>query len=273
MSGQPEQQLAKFIQTHRRLMVLTGAGCSTASGLGDYRDSKGAWKRKQPISGQTFINNEYARKRYWARSSVGWPIFNQAKPNTAHHALRSLEQRNQLSLLVTQNVDRLHQKADHENVIDLHGVLATVSCLNCEHKEDRNDYQQRLILLNSWLENLTAEHAPDGDAELEIDQLQAMKIPGCTRCNGMQKPDVVFFGENVVKAVVQKSIDTLRDSDALLVVGSSLMVYSGFRFCREAQKRNQPIAIINNGVTRADDFATLKVQGDCGLVLQTLLDG
>jgi NAD-dependent SIR2 family protein deacetylase len=272
MTDQQAQQLAAFVDKHPRLFVLTGAGCSTASGLGDYRDTNGAWKRKQPITGQTFINDELARKRYWARSSVGWPSFNRAEPNRAHHALRSLEENKQLSLLVTQNVDRLHQKSGHQNVIDLHGVLATLSCLMCGLKEDRNDFQQRLISSNQWLSNLTAAHAPDGDADLEVEHLDTMKVPNCKTCEGLLKPDVVFFGENVAKSTVQKSIDALRDSDALLVAGSSLMVYSGFRFCRDAQKRNQPIVVINNGKTRADDFVTLNIQGDCGRLLQALVE-
>jgi len=185
MKKQQDQLLAEFVQQHPRLFVLTGAGCSTASGLGDYRDTKGQWKRKQPITGQTFINNELARKRYWARSSVGWPSFSTASPNKAHYALRSLEKHKHLSLLVTQNVDRLHQKAGHKNVIDLHGVLATVSCLKCKAKEQRNNYQQRLLLSNKWLGSLTAEHAPDGDADLEVEHLDAMNVPNCLTCQGL----------------------------------------------------------------------------------------
>jgi len=272
MSDHQGQQLAEFVHKHPRLFVLTGAGCSTKSGLGDYRDANGEWKRKQPITGQTFINDELARKRYWTRSSIGWPSFNEARPNRAHHALKSLEDKNQLSLLVTQNVDQLHQKAGHRNVIDLHGVLARVNCVACSLKLDRNDFQQRLIFSNPWLSSLTAEMAPDGDADLEIEHLHAMRIPNCSVCHGLLKPDVVFFGENVAKSTVQKSMEALRDADALLVAGSSLMVYSGFRFCRDAQKRNQPIVIINNGKTRADDFATLNLQGDCGSLLQVLAD-
>ena len=272
MSNHHLQQLAEFSEKYPRLFVLTGAGCSTASGLGDYRDSKGQWKRKQPITGQTFLNDEHARNRYWARSSVGWPSFSQAQPNKAHHALRSLERKNKLSLLVTQNVDQLHQKAGHQNVIDLHGVLATVSCVACQGKETRDDYQQRLILSNPWLSDLTAQHAPDGDADLETEFVESMDVPNCTDCNGLLKPDVVFFGENVAKTIVQQSMDALRDADALLVAGSSLMVYSGFRFCRDAQKRSQPIIIINNGKTRADELAALNIQGDCGNLLQALVD-
>lgn len=272
MSNHHLQQLTEFIEKYPRLFVLTGAGCSTASGLGDYRDSNGQWKRKQPITGQTFLNDEHARNRYWARSSVGWPSFSQAQPNKAHHALRSLERNNKLSLLVTQNVDQLHQKAGHKNVVDLHGVLATVSCVDCRLKETRDDYQQRLILSNPWLSDLTAQHAPDGDADLETEFVESMDLPNCKNCNGLLKPDVVFFGENVAKTIVQQSMDALRDADALLVAGSSLMVYSGFRFCRDAQKRNQPIIIINNGKTRADELATLNLQGDCGNLLQALVD-
>jgi NAD-dependent SIR2 family protein deacetylase len=272
MSERQNEQLAEFVHKHPRLFVLTGAGCSTASGLGDYRDSNGQWKRKQPITGQIFLNDELARKRYWARSSVGWPSFDRAEPNGAHHALIVLEKNNRLSLLVTQNVDRLHQKAGHQNIVDLHGVLATVTCLSCGLKEDRNEYQQRLLLTNPWLKNLTAKHAPDGDADLNMEHLDTMNVPSCTQCNGLLKPDVVFFGENVAKPIVEQSMQALHDSDALMVAGSSLMVYSGFRFCKDALKKCKPIAIINRGKTRADDFATLNIQGDCGTLLQALVD-
>jgi len=260
----PDHQLADFLQRYPRLMVLTGAGISTASGLGDYRDKTGQWKRKQPITGQLFINNEAARKRYWARSSVGWPAFSDARPSLSHKALRVLEQRGHIELLVTQNVDRLHQKAGHENVIDLHGVLASVSCIECNNTIDRDDFQTQLLQHNDWLNHLSAEHAPDGDADLELESLDAMHVPACVNCAGILKPDVVFFGENVPRQTVHKAMQALAKADALLVTGSSLMVYSGFRFCREAQKIGKPIAIVNNGLTRADELAALKIEGDCG---------
>jgi len=259
-----DQLLAEHISRFNRLFVLTGAGCSTRSGLGDYRNTKGEWKRKQPITGQTFIGSELARKRYWARSSVGWPSFHAAQPGDAHHALRKLQEQKLLSTLVTQNVDQLHQKAGHKNVVDLHGVLSTVSCVDCDYSESRNQFQAKLLSINTWLKQLSARHAPDGDADLETDKLDRMDVPECPQCGGLLKPDVVFFGENVPKQKVQNSLDELRHSDALLVVGSSLMVYSGFRFCRDAQKRGQAIIIINDGVTRADDLAQLKITGDCG---------
>ncbi|MFK7862260.1 MAG: NAD-dependent protein deacetylase [Granulosicoccus sp.] len=267
-----DRQLEQFLQNYPRLMVLTGAGISTASGLGDYRDKSGQWKRKQPITGQVFVNNETARKRYWARSSVGWPLFSSAKPGASHRALRTLEKSGHIELLVTQNVDRLHQKAGHKNSIDLHGVLASVSCIDCHSSVDRDDFQVELLQHNDWLNHLTAEYAPDGDADLELKSLNAMQVPACKHCRGILKPDVVFFGETVPRQTVATAMQALTTADALLVAGSSLMVYSGFRFCREAQKQGKPIAIVNDGITRADDLALLKVQGDCGERLTRLAD-
>lgn len=256
-------------------MVLTGAGCSTASGLGDYRDRSGQWKRAQPITGQIFCNDTAARHRYWARSSVGWPSFSQAIPNRAHHALVELEKIGTVSHLVTQNVDELHQQAGHRSVIDLHGVLGSVSCIECGYSNSRNDFQERLLGSNPWLSELSAEYAPDGDADLETNvqlqkQLQNMLIPTCPKCSNLMKPDVVFFGENVPKARVEQAMEQLREADVLLVAGSSLMVFSGFRFCRDAAQRGQPIVIINEGKTRADDIATVLVGGDCGEQLMQL---
>lgn len=265
-----DHQLASCIGQYKQLFILTGAGCSTSSGLGDYRDAKGQWKRKQPITGHTFVNDEQARKRYWARSFVGWPTFSQAQPALAHTALKTLEEKNLLVSLVTQNVDRLHQKAGHKNVVDLHGKLSTVSCIECQIEQSRDSFQQSLLVDNPWLSGLTADYAPDGDADLEINDLVKMIVPACPACAGLMKPDVVFFGENVKKTIVLECMENLRNADALVVVGSSLMVYSGFRFCREAQRNNKPIIIINNGTTRADELATLKVNGDCGQRLENL---
>ncbi len=272
MSDSDDGQLLEFARQHPRLFVLTGAGCSTSSGLGDYRDTRGQWKRRQPITGQVFIADEAARKRYWARSFVGWPGFSRALPGLAHHALAAMQQADRLTLLVTQNVDRLHQKAGHEDVVDLHGVLATVSCIQCAHSLSRDDYQIELLAHNAWLASLTAAHAPDGDADLEPDDLHQMHVPPCPQCGGLMKPDVVFFGENVPRALVERAMNALASADALLVAGSSLMVYSGFRFCRAAQNNGQPIVLINDGLTRADSLATLKIGGDCGQRLQTMAE-
>jgi len=267
--NQSMRSLQKLLSQDAKVFVLSGAGCSTASGLGDYRDKQGQWKRAQPITGQTFRDNLLARHRYWARSSVGWPAFKAAIPNQAHHALATLENLGRVSHLVTQNVDELHQGAGHQSVIDLHGVLSSVSCVACGCQQSRDEFQERLLESNIWLTELSADYAPDGDADLETDaQLQKcieqMHVPGCPECNNLLKPDVVFFGENVPKPTVELAMQQLLESDVLLVAGSSLMVFSGFRFCRDAHQRKQPIVIVNNGTTRADDMAGLIIEGDCG---------
>ena len=263
--------LANFLAAHPRLAVLSGAGCSTAAGLGDYRDRQGRWKRQQPITGQTFIGDPSMRRRYWVRSAVGWPSFGAARPTEAHHALARLQRLGHVSALITQNVDRLHQKAGHEAVIDLHGVLATVSCLECGTGSSRDVFQERLLRANPWVRSLSAEHAPDGDADLETPDVERLDVPPCEACGGMLKPDVVFFGENVPRERVERAMQAVAEADALLVAGSSLMVFSGLRFCRAAAARGQPIAILNEGLTRADDMAGLKLGGEVGARLARLV--
>jgi len=264
--------LEAFVREHPALFVLGGAGCSTASGLGDYRDREGRWKRRQPITGQSFLGDPLARARYWARSAVGWPAFDSARPGASHHALARLQRSGHARHLVTQNVDGLHQRAGHEDVVELHGTLATVSCVGCAHTLARAVFQERLLAANPWFERLDAAHAPDGDADLELADPDQVAVPGCPRCGGLLKPDVVFFGENVPRPTVEQAFAALAASDALLVAGSSLMVFSGFRFCRDAAARGQPIVIVNDGRTRADDLATLKIGGDCGTRLARLAD-
>jgi len=177
--------------------------------------------------------------------------------------------------LVTQNVDELHQAAGHRSVIDLHGVLSSVSCIACNTQQSRERFQHQLLDSNPWLGNLNATYAPDGDADLDTDpsvlhQINQMHIPNCLKCGGLMKPDVVFFGENVPKDRVALAMQQLLEADVLLVAGSSLMVFSGFRFCRDAHQRKQPIVIFNQGITRADDIATLRIEGDCGELLTEL---
>lgn len=266
-----------IITPDAKVLVLSGAGCSTESGLADYRDRQGRWKRAQPITGHTFQNDTLARHRYWARSAVGWPNFNKALPNTAHQALVRLEQAGIVSALVTQNVDELHQRAGQQAVIDLHGVLSAVACINCQAREPRAHFQQRLLEANPFLSELNASYAPDGDADLDASadlmlQIGNMIIPACPNCNGLLKPDVVFFGENVPKPRVEKAMQQLRDADVLMVAGSSLMVFSGYRFCKDAHQRGQPIVIVNDGKTRADDIATVKHNGSCAEFLSNLVD-
>jgi len=260
-------KLAGFIAQHRKLFVLTGAGCSTGSGIPDYRDVDGGWKRRPPVTYQAFVGDAATRSRYWARSLVGWRRFGRARPNGTHEALAKLEADGRIEVLLTQNVDGLHQAAGSRNVIDLHGRLDRVRCLSCERSVARADFQSELERRNPSWNELDALDAPDGDADLEALDFSTFAVPDCAACGGILKPDVVFFGENVPRERVQSACAALQSADAMLVVGSSLMVYSGFRFARMAREMGLPLAILTHGVTRADDIATLKVDADCGSTL------
>lgn len=264
-----------FIQAHPRLLVLTGAGCSVSSGIPAYRDDRGSWQRSDPIKHQEFISCPASRKRYWARSYVGWPPVKNALPNAAHRSLASLESLGLIELLVTQNVDRLHQKAGQRNVVDLHGRLDEVVCLACRHVSHRDEIQQQLEALNPHLGAVTpaGSLAPDGDADVADSLVEKVRVPQCRYCGGLLKPNVVFFGDSVDRSLVEFIFERLENSDGLLVVGSSLMVFSGYRFCRHAVQHNKPIACINAGQTRADDLFALKVEQDCGVVLEKLSQG
>ncbi|NII10472.1 NAD-dependent protein deacetylase [Oleiagrimonas sp. C23AA] len=264
--------LRRFVADHPRLCVLTGAGCSTDSGIPDYRDSDGQWKRPQPITLQAFMGETATRARYWARSLVGWRFFGNARPNATHHALAELERRGHVPCLITQNVDRLHQAAGSEQVIDLHGRLDVVRCMQCDTRSPRDAFQTQLADLNPEWAALSADTAPDGDADLDGHDFARFRIPPCPICGGILKPDVVFFGEGVPRERVQAAGQALEAADALLVVGSSLMVYSGYRFARAAARRGQPIAAINLGRTRADDLLQLKVSSAIAPTLRALLD-
>jgi len=265
-------ELPEFIAGHRRLFVVTGAGCSTDSGIPDYRDRDGQWKRTPPVTYQAFMGEEATRKRYWARSLLGWPRFGQALPNGTHLALAALEADGRIELLLTQNVDCLHQAAGSQTVIDLHGRLDQVRCMGCEARSSRELLQQRLLDANPGWDVLEAGIAPDGDADLEAD-FSAFSVPACDACGGVLKPDVVFFGENVPRERVAAVHEHLQRSDAVLVLGSSLMVYSGFRFVDTAAKAGLPIAAVNLGRTRADHLLSLKVEMPCAQALAFLLDG
>jgi NAD-dependent SIR2 family protein deacetylase len=263
--------LQDFIDRYARLFVLTGAGCSTNSGIPDYRDSHGNWKRTPPVTFQAFMGDERTRQRYWARSLIGWRRFGQAAPNDAHRALARLEAKGRCEVLLTQNVDRLHQSAGHRQVIDLHGRLDLIRCMGCGAKTPRHEFQRALGAANAaWLA-LDAADAPDGDADLEDADFSSFVVPPCEACGGILKPDVVFFGENVPKDVVATAHDHLARADAMLIVGSSLMVYSGFRFVQAAAKSGVPIAAVNLGRTRADDLLALKIEDRCEAALSFLL--
>ncbi len=263
--------LRHFIERHERVFLLTGAGCSTDSGIPDYRDARGEWKRLPPVTLQAFMGEDATRRRYWARSMLGWPRFGHAVPNTTHHALAALERSGRVALLLTQNVDCLHQRAGSRHVIDLHGRLDVVRCMGCEQRSPREALQRELERLNpQWL-GIDAAPAPDGDVDLD-DAFTDFVIPACAQCAGVLKPDVVFFGENVPRERVDTAMEALSRADAMLVVGSSLMVYSGFRFARAAAQRGIPIAALNRGRTRADELLTLKCDGACAASLAWLLD-
>lgn len=266
-------ELAEFIDRHERIFVLSGAGLSTASGIPDYRDERGAWKHSKPMEYRDFVTRHESRQRYWARSCIGWPRFGRALPNLAHHSLARLESLGRVAATVTQNVDGLERRAGSRRVIELHGSLDSVGCLACDATLTRDIMQRRLLAANPELDRLSAELAPDGDVRLAGFDTGDMRVPECRACGGILKPRVVFFGEAVPPARVVASFDALRQADAVLVLGSSLMVYSGFRFVREAARLGLPIAAVNRGVTRGDDLLDLKIEQDCGAALDTALVG
>jgi NAD-dependent SIR2 family protein deacetylase len=263
--------LQNFIARHRQLFVLTGAGCSTDSGIPDYRDAEGGWKRAQPVQFRAFMDEPATRKRYWARSLVGWARFRRAEPNDTHRALAALEQQGGVGLLVTQNVDRLHQAAGSTNVVDLHGRLDLVRCMGCESRLPREELQRELLARNPEWISLDARVAPDGDADLDGLDFSAFEVPDCPGCGGLLKPDVVFYGESVPRDRVEVAMQGVREADAMLIVGSSLMVFSGYRFAREAAAADKPIATVNLGRTRADDLVSLKIAQPCSEALAFLL--
>ena len=262
--------LGDFIARHRNLFVLTGAGCSTDSGIPDYRDANGGWKRSPPVSFQAFMGSAAVRQRYWARSYVGWRHFRKAEPNQAHAALARLERKGHLETLVTQNVDGLHQAAGSAQVIDLHGRLDTVRCMDCEGLMPREPFQAELLERNPGWGMLQGRTAPDGDADLDGLSFAEFTVPSCARCGGVLKPDVVFFGESVPRSRVDAAMHALERADGVLVVGSSLMVYSGYRFVQAAAQSGKPVAAVNLGRTRADELLTLKVSEPCALALAAL---
>jgi NAD-dependent SIR2 family protein deacetylase len=269
--------LTAFIERSHRLVVLTGAGCSTESGIPDYRSPGGAWTRHKPIYYSAFVRSAEVRRFYWARSFRGWPRFDGARPNAAHRALAELESRGRVHQLITQNVDDLHQEAGSRAVLQLHGRNRVVVCLECRGEIPRAEMQERLAELNAqWLERAPwdrlhadeAEFAPDGDADVAASVVGGFRVPECHRCGGVLKPAVVFFGESVPREKVAYAMNCVDEADALLVVGSSLTVWSGFRFVRRGADRGLPIAIVNIGPTRGDELATIKIEANCGEVLR-----
>ena len=263
-------RLAEWLQRNAPIAVLTGAGCSTTSGIPAYRDGTGRWQRRQPIFYQHFIDSDVVRRRYWARSFFGWTVMRDARPNPAHRSLQRLAERGLVADLVTQNVDGLHQAAGHGDVVELHGGLSRVICRDCGAVSRRDELQERLAALNpDWAPEVRGIR-PDGDAELDEQAYPGFRVADCADCGGVLKPDVVFFGESVPRARLADCDARLREAGALLVVGSSLVVWSGFRMVRDAHARGMPVAAINAGRTRGDALLEFKVAGECGAALEAV---
>lgn len=250
-------RLADFIARHPNLVWLTGAGISTASGIPDYRDRDGVRRGKPPIQGPDFRNSESVRRRYWARSMAGWPTLASAEPNEGHRAIARLATRGGI---ITQNVDGLHRRAGSTDVVELHGCIHAVVCLQCGARHARGLVQSLLQDANPAMADAVALPAPDGDAHLEPDRLTDFHIPGCTYCAGMLMPDVVFFGDGVPRLRTEEAERKVLAADALLAVGSSLMVHSSYRLCRLMAEAGKPVAALNLGRTRADHLLCLKVE-------------
>ncbi|GAA1728914.1 Sir2 family NAD-dependent protein deacetylase [Microbacterium paludicola] len=251
----------------RRVAVLTGAGVSTDSGIPDYR-GKGAPKRT-PMTAQTFLSDEAARRRYWVGSHLGWRAFTAAAPNGGHEALASLERDGIATGIITQNVDGLHLRAGSHRVVELHGTMRRVFCTHCGQVFDRRDIGERLEQANPWItvpENVAL--GPDGDVLPE--SAEDFVVPECTVCGGMLKPDVVFFGEYIPAEKFREAEQLLLSSDALLIAGSSLAVNSGIRFVERARRRKLPVVIVNRGETRADNRATVRIEAGTTEVLREL---
>lgn len=249
-----------------RVLALTGAGLSTDSGIPDYR-GPGAPVRR-PMTCQEFVSGPDAQRRYWARAHAGWAHMGTARPNDGHLALAQLERVGRLTGLITQNVDGLHARAGSRRLVDLHGRIHDVVCLDCREVTSRATLQARMDRLNPGWSQRAVTMRPDGDAELE--DTAAYVLPACERCGGRLKPDVVFFGENVPKDRVARCTAMVAAADVLLVAGSSLTVMSGLRFVRQAAMAGTPVVIVNRGPTRGDDLATLRIDAGCSQTLCTL---
>ncbi len=254
------------------VLVLTGAGLSTESGIPDYRGPSGAARPSTPMTYQTFTGSAAARRRYWARSHLGWHVIARAEPNAGHHAMARLQAAGLLTGVVTQNVDGLHTAAGARDVVELHGDLARVRCLSCGRISARADLDRRLRAVNrAWRAQVLAVR-PDGDVELPESDLDAFRTVDCDRCGGLLKPHVVFFGETVPADRVAACFALLEQARSLLVLGSSLTVMSGYRFVLRAAELGRPVAIVNAGATRGDGKAQVRIDAPLGVVLPALAD-
>ncbi|WP_180686167.1 NAD-dependent protein deacetylase [Streptomyces gossypiisoli] len=254
------------------VLVLSGAGISTESGIPDYRGEGGSLSRHTPMTYQDFIAGVQARRRYWARSHLGWRTFGRARPNAGHRAVAALGRHGLLSGVITQNVDGLHQAAGSEGVVELHGSLDRVVCLSCGAFSKRRELARRLEDANVGFEPVAAGINPDGDADLTDEQVGDFRVVPCTRCGGILKPDVVFFGENVPPRRVEHCRELVGEATSLLVLGSSLTVMSGLRFVRQAAQAGKPVLIVNRDPTRGDRHAVTRIALPLGTALITVAD-
>ena len=266
------QQLALFIERHPRLFILTGAGISTDSGIPAYRDEKGTWQSPPPIQHRDYIERLAVRQRYWARSLVGWGTMRNAQPNSAHQSVFALERAGLVELIVTQNVDRLHQKAGSTAVVDLHGRADIVDCIECDYETTRDQMHLACKAINpNFNPAKTAQPRPDGDANLEGD-FSNFSVPNCPNCGAVLKARVVYFGDNVQKEVIHDALSALERSQAMLCIGTSLQVFSGYRFNRHAKAQGIPQAALTQGITRADDILDLKLDAAIAPTLSQALE-
>jgi len=249
------------------VVVLSGAGLSTESGIPDYRGPSGAARRTTPMTYQAFTRDPVARRRYWARSHLGWRTIGDARPNAGHRAVARLQQLGTLDGIITQNVDGLHQEGGARDVVELHGSLARISCLDCGALTPRTEMESRLTAANPGFAAVAAAINPDGDVELDGAEVDGFALVDCAGCGGMLKPDVVYFGETVPPDRVARSFELVCAARTLLVLGSSLTVMSGRRFVLRAAKEGIRVAIVNQGVTRGEPYASLTVDAALGAVL------
>jgi NAD-dependent SIR2 family protein deacetylase len=263
----PIQQLVRLAQAGG-CVVLSGAGMSTNSGIPDYRGD-GRRLRRRPIEYRQFVGDAAARRRYWARSHAGWERVARAEPNTGHRVVSHLEETGLVAGVITQNVDGLHSAAGSRRVVELHGSLSHTVCLHCGERRSRLELHHRLEAANPHFGRRRVEWAPDGDADLPESLVDGFEVVDCLACGGILKPDVVFFGENVPRERVAAAFRWLEAAAALLVLGSSLTVMSGYRFVLAARRAGQPVGIVNRGPTRADGQASVRIDGDlCEILLR-----
>ncbi|MEV0900350.1 NAD-dependent protein deacetylase [Actinoplanes sp. NPDC049802] len=252
------------------VVVLSGAGLSTDSGIPDYRGPSGSARRSTPMTYQTFTGDPVARRRYWARSHLGWRTIGDARPNEGHLAVARLQDSGLVSGVITQNVDGLHQAAGARDVIELHGNLARIVCLDCGGLSGRAELEERLTAANPGFAAVAATVNPDGDVELDDAEVAGFTVVDCRACGGMLKPDVVYFGETVPADRVARAFALVEGARTLLILGSSLTVMSGRRFVLRAVREGVRVAIVNRGVTRGEPYADLMIDAPLGVILPNL---